>query len=134
MRISDWSSDVCSSDLRAWHAIYGELARAGIEVVGEGSMDTSAEAWLEKHFLNQVFPILTPQALDPAHPFPFIPNQGLSVVFDLVRLSDKEPVQELVLMQPTLSRWCRTTGKPTRNTAMEASLARSAGLRSEWKR
>src|SRR3546814_11752654 len=44
---------------RAWHAIYGELARAGIEVVGEGSMDTSAEAWLEKHFLTQGLPILT---------------------------------------------------------------------------
>src|SRR3546814_3689359 len=74
-------------------------------------MDTSAEAWLEKHFLTQVFPILTPQALDPAHPFPFIPNQGLSVVFDLVRLSDKEPVRELVMIPPTLSRWVRIPGK-----------------------
>src|SRR3546814_204053 len=113
---------------RAWHAIYGELARAGIEVVGEGSMDTSAEAWLEKHFLTQVFPILTPQALDPAHPFPFIPNQGLSVVFDLVRLSDKEPVRELVMIPPTLSRWVRIPGKPARYMAMEAILRRFSGL------
>src|SRR3546814_14133788 len=65
---------------RAWHAIYGELARAGIEVVGEGSMATSAEAWLGKPFLTQVFPIHPPQALEPAHPFPFLPTQVLSVV------------------------------------------------------
>src|SRR3546814_11915166 len=68
MRISDWSSDVCSSDL--------------VE-------------WLEAHFRAQVFPIVTPQALDPAHPFPFIPNRGSGVMFDLVRLSDSEPVREL---------------------------------------
>src|SRR3546814_395968 len=84
--------------------------------------------WLEKHFLTQVFPILTPQALDPAHPFPFIPNQGLSVVFDLVRLSDKEPVRELVMIPPTLSRWVRIPGKPARYMAMEAILRRFSGL------
>src|SRR3546814_1014672 len=76
MRISDWSSDVCSSDL--------DIERIPAEQV----------EWLEAHFRAQVFPIVTPQALDPAHPFPFIPNRGSGVMFDLVRLSDSEPVRE----------------------------------------
>src|SRR3546814_15463589 len=92
-------------------------------------MDTSAESLLEKHFLTQVFPILTPQALEPAHPFPFMPNQGLSVVFDLVRFPDKEPVRELVMIPPTLSRWVRIPGKPARYMAMHAILRRFSGLR-----
>src|SRR3546814_18261470 len=91
-------------------------------------MDTSAEAWLEKHCLTQVFPILTPQALDPAHPFHFIPNQGLSVVFDLVRLSDKAPVRALVMIPPKLSRWVRIPGKPARYMAMEDILRRFSGF------
>ncbi|MCF8707067.1 RNA degradosome polyphosphate kinase [Rhizorhapis sp. SPR117] len=113
---------------KMWHTLHHELADAGIEVIGEGSMGTEADAWLETHFMTQIFPILTPQALDPAHPFPFIPNQGLSVVFDLVRLSDKEPVRELVMIPPTVSRWVRIPGEPARYMAMEAILRRFSGL------
>lgn len=113
---------------KVWHALRRDLAHAGIEVVGEGSMGAETDAWLENHFLMQIFPILTPQALDPAHPFPFIPNQGLSVVFDLVRLSDKEPVRELVMIPATVSRWVRIPGDTARYMAMEAILRRFSYL------
>ncbi|MBK5264951.1 MAG: RNA degradosome polyphosphate kinase [Alphaproteobacteria bacterium] len=113
---------------KVWHALHHDLADVGIEVVSEGSMGAETDAWLETHFMTQIFPILTPQALDPAHPFPFIPNQGLSVVFDLVRLSDKEPVRELVMIPPTVSRWVRIPGEPARYMAMEAILRRFSGL------
>src|SRR3546814_6362973 len=101
MRISDWSSDVCSSDL--------------VE-------------WLEAHFRAQVFPIVTPQALDPAHPFPFIPNRGSGVMFDLVRLSDSEPVRELVMLPGTAPRFLRLPGEPARYVALETLLARFSAL------
>jgi len=113
---------------KVWHNLREELAHAGVEVVVDGSMGAKADAWLENHFQTQIFPILTPQALDPSHPFPFIPNQGLSVVFDLVRLSDKERVRELVMIPATVSRWVRIPGEPARYIPMETMLRRFSGL------
>ncbi|MGV3770770.1 MAG: RNA degradosome polyphosphate kinase [Sphingobium phenoxybenzoativorans] len=113
-----------SAQQLVWHALHAALGAAGIDVVGSGSMGAKADDWLENHFLNQVFPILTPQALDPAHPFPFIPNQGLSIVFDLERLSDKQPVRELVMIPATLNRFVRIPGSPARYMALEAVIRR----------
>jgi len=112
---------------QVWHELHGALKLAGIEVIGSSSMGAQADAWLEKHFTEQVFPILTPQALDPAHPFPFIPNQGLSIVFDLERLSDGEPVRELVMIPSSLARFVRVPGEPAHFIALEAVIRRFSG-------
>src|SRR3546814_8325172 len=93
MRISDWSSDVCSSDLAEvnrlvdqqqseWQRLHRLLAAQGIVVHGAGSDAHALRAVLRSYFLDQIFPILTPQVLDPAHPFPFIPNRRLGVILD----------------------------------------------------
>ena len=113
---------------KVWGIVHGELAQVGIEVVGPSSpIDPLSEAWLRDHFLNQIFPILTPQALDPAHPFPFIPNEGLSIVFDLQRLSDKQPIRELVMIPASLARFVRIPGEPARYMALEAVIRRFSG-------
>ena len=93
-----------------WHGLSRELASRGIEVVHELTGAAKHRAALQRHFVEQIFPILTPQALDPAHPFPFIPNKGLAVMFDLVRQSDLEAVRELVMIPPTLPRFVRVPG------------------------
>ena len=67
------------------------LDGAGMHVVGDEPLDDEAEAWLDQHFREQIFPVLTPQAIDPAHPFPFIPNKGLSLIFELKKGKTQRP-------------------------------------------
>ena len=107
-----------------WHQLHKELVDTGVEVIGADPLKPDIESWLEEHFLTQIFPILTPQALDPAHPFPFIPNLGLSLLFDLVRKSDKENVRELVMIPASLPRFIRIPGHPARYMALESVIRR----------
>ncbi len=111
-------------------AVWGDLRvlldEAGLFALRREAVEGEADEWLETHFRDQIFPILTPQALDPAHPFPFIPNRGLSVIFDLVRRSDSEPVRELVMLPHTMTRFVRLPGEPARYIAIETLLKRFA--------
>ncbi len=123
--ITERTTRLMQAQQKVWGLLHGELGEAGIEVVGPASaLDAESEAWLRDHFLNQIFPILTPQALDPAHPFPFIPNGGLSIVFDLERLSDKQPIRELVMIPSSLARFVRVPGERARHLALEAVIRR----------
>jgi polyphosphate kinase len=120
---------LADSQQSVWTRIRAELAETGIEVLDQGQIDGEIEKWLENHFREQIFAILTPQALDPAHPFPFIPNQGSSVIFDLVRQSDHEPIRELVLLPTTMPRFVRLPGKRVaRYVTVETMLKRFSHL------
>ncbi len=68
--------------------------------VTEGDRDFLADA-----FLNRVFPVLSPLAIDPAHPFPFIPNEGLALALALERNSDKKPLRALLPVPPQIDRF-----------------------------
>jgi polyphosphate kinase len=111
-----------------WGALRAELAQTGITVLDQEAIEGKVAADLERHFRDQMFPVLTPQALDPAHPFPFIPNQGLSLLLDLKRLSDGEPIRELVMIPATLPRFLRVPGKQACYVTMESMLRRFTGL------
>ena len=104
-----------------WASLRGELADAGIEVVTQLADAEPLRAELEPLFVEQIFPLLTPQALDPAHPFPFIPNKGLAAIFALER--DGEDVRELVMIPPAVPRFVRLDGDPVRYIAMETLIA-----------
>jgi len=115
-----------------WRDMRQMLAENGIQVLGsrhidEAVMSDEAE-WLANHFREQIFPILTPQALDPAHPFPFMPNKGLAVIFDLVRNSDKEEVRELVMLPARMPRFVRIPGEPARYVAVESLVKRFSAV------
>jgi polyphosphate kinase len=111
-----------------WLSLRDELAEAGVFVLAEDAIDETMSARLEKHFRDEIFPILTLQALDPAHPFPFIPNQGLSLIFDLVRLSDNESIRELIMFPVKLPRFVRVPGQSARYVALETVLRHFSGL------
>ncbi|WP_242095666.1 RNA degradosome polyphosphate kinase [Sphingomonas sp. CROZ-RG-20F-R02-07] len=116
------------SQQQVWSDLRLLLDEAQLFVLRRDEIDEEASDWLETHFREQIFPILTPQALDPAHPFPFIPNKGLSVIFDLVRRSDKEPIRELVMLPATMARFVRIPGEVARYVAIESILKRFAPL------
>lgn len=110
---------------RVWHSLNQKLRDADIVYTTEvEALDAAAQGWLDKHFREQIFPILTPQAIDPAHPFPFIPNLGLSVLFDLERLSDGHQLRELVMIPSSVRRFVRLPGPRPRYMPMEAVLRR----------
>jgi len=117
-----------ASQQTVWGDLRSLLDDAGLHVLRRDEVDADAAAWLETHFREQIFPILTPQALDPAHPFPFIPNKGLSVMFDVVRDSDGEPVRELVMIPASAPRFVRLPGEPARYVSIEALLKRFAPI------
>ncbi len=117
-----------ASHQAVWRTLRAELAVAGITVLDGEPLSAEDEDWLERQFREQIFPVLTPQALDPAHPFPFIPNKGFSLVFDLKRLADEEPILELLMVPATLARFIRLPGEPARYIAVETLIRRFTGV------
>jgi polyphosphate kinase len=115
-----------------WRTLRAQLSDSGIAVLGSRTLDDTLSAeeitWLQDHFHDQIFPILTPQALDPAHPFPFMPNKGLAVMFDLVRISDDEPIRELVMLPAPMPRFVRLPGEQARYVAVESLVKRFSTL------
>jgi polyphosphate kinase len=126
--IVDDAGALVDSQQTVWNDICEGLGERGIQVLDADSIAGSVADWIETHFRTQIFPILTPQALDPAHPFPFIPNKGLSVIFDLVRESDGEPIRELVLLPAASPRFVRMPGETACYVTVEALLKRFSPL------
>jgi len=123
------ADELMAGQQSVWHDLREDLRKASIGVIEEEeSVDSRTDKWMHAHFMEQVFPILTPQALDPAHPFPFIPNKGLSLFFDLVRQSDHEIVQELVILPATLPRFIRVPGRAARYISVETLVRRYSHL------
>jgi polyphosphate kinase len=79
-----------------WSKLHDELEDAGINLVDLKTLNKTDRAWLEEQFDNQLFPVLTPLAIDPAHPFPFLPNMGFSIALKLLRRKDNKTMHALV--------------------------------------
>lgn len=126
--IAEQADQLMADQQSIWLEMVHELGEAGIHVLGVDQINGAAAGWLETHFREQLFPILTPQALDPAHPFPFIPNKGLSVIFDLKRKADGEPIRELVMIPGAVSRFVRIPGNPACYVALETVIRRFSEL------
>ncbi|ATW05215.1 RNA degradosome polyphosphate kinase [Sphingorhabdus sp. YGSMI21] len=107
---------------RVWAALSRTLAEEDIFVSAVADLSEDSKSWLRQHFIDQIFPVLTPQALDPAHPFPFIPNKGLSLVFDLVRESDNQGIRELVMIPSGLARFIRLPGESAIYVSVETAI------------
>ncbi|GHD07255.1 RNA degradosome polyphosphate kinase [Tianweitania populi] len=90
----------------------GQLLKAeGIETVKPNALAKDEKAWLEAHFMDAIFPVLTPMSIDPAHPFPFIPNLGFTMALALKHKRLNETMTALVRMPPALRRLIRLPEK-----------------------
>ncbi len=105
-----------------WGNLVKELGRADFHVITADRLTLDERHWLEKHFLEQIFPVLTPQAIDPAHPFPFIPNKGFSLILELRRQSDEELLRALLMLPSMLPRFIRLPGVAIRFISLENTI------------
>lgn len=105
--ISREVSQLADDQQRRWTELRDQLLDNGIVTVEDSDLTRAETMWLEEYFLNNIFPVLTPLAVDPAHPFPFIPNLGFSIALSLFRQSDNRKLTALIRMPGKIDRFIR---------------------------
>jgi len=106
-----------------WLSLRRQLAEAGIAVVDPIDLEPGDRTWLEQRFMADIFPVLTPLAMDPAHPFPFVANRGFGLALQLERFSDNVRLQALILIPASVDRFIRLPGTRIRFLPVEQMIA-----------
>ncbi|MBA4804726.1 MAG: RNA degradosome polyphosphate kinase [Brevundimonas sp.] len=104
-RVNRAAGGLMTEQQRHWRRLRKELAAAGIEVVDASRITRTERERLEPEFLTQLFAVLTPMAIDPAHPFPFLPNLGFSLALKVKRRSDRRILYALVPVPTQVKRF-----------------------------
>ncbi|MCA6223478.1 MAG: RNA degradosome polyphosphate kinase, partial [Phenylobacterium sp.] len=104
-RINAEAEDLMADQQAQWRDLSGELSAHGLTLVSKADLSAEDQAALEEAFQTRLFPILTPLAIDPAHPFPFIPNLAFSLVFKLRLKSERRTLYALVPIPAQVARF-----------------------------
>ncbi|GIX16516.1 MAG: polyphosphate kinase [Rhodothalassiaceae bacterium] len=106
-RVTAAMAEVIAEQQRVWAGLVEEMANNGIRVLEEGEVTAEEALWCRRYFLDNVFPVLTPLAIDPAHPFPFLPNRSFALVLSLRRASDGREIHALIPVPEQIPRFVR---------------------------
>lgn len=113
--INQRSGELMRDQQAHWRTLRQELRDVGLYVMDVAEISPAEKEWLDGYFLDQIFPVLTPMAIDPAHPFPFIPNQGFAMVLQLKQASDGKMMKALIPVPNQLPRFIRFPGNDPKN-------------------
>jgi polyphosphate kinase len=124
--IADLAGHLARRQQECWSDLRALLQKEGIEIVGNRELSAEDRAWLNRLVIERFLPVLTPIAIDPAHPFPFVPNRALVMALEL-RRQDNSEFNALVTIPERLERLIRLPGQGTRFVLIEEALL-AAGL------
>jgi polyphosphate kinase len=127
-RIAEAVSSLASDQQARWRALRQELAESGVAIIDGSEVTKKEKTWLDDHFLRQIFPLLTPLAIDPAHPFPFISNLGFTIALQLARTSDGKPMNALMRMPNKIDRFIRLPGADGATAARVITIEQATSL------
>jgi polyphosphate kinase len=124
-RVHEAAHALIHDQQKIWSALDIEMRAAGISVLEAEELESGDRAFLDSQFRDEIFPVLTPLAIDPAHPFPFIPNMGFTIALSLTKKSDGKPMTALLPVPAQLARFMRlpSKGKAIRFLPLEKLIA-----------
>ena len=104
------AQELMSEQDTRWLQLRDELSQNGIHITDGADINEEERAWLDERFLSHILPVVTPIAIDPAHPFPFIPNRGFIIALQLKRRRDGGMMNALLPIPQQLDRFIRLPG------------------------
>ncbi|MBN4093983.1 MULTISPECIES: RNA degradosome polyphosphate kinase [Methylobacterium] len=128
VRIGTEVSRLAADQQARWRELRTELHTSDIDIVEPAALTAEQAAWLEEYFLNHVFPVLTPLAIDPAHPFPFIPNLGTTIALMLVRPKDGRLLRALIRLPGVIDRFVRLPVSDSETSARLITIEQVIGM------
>src|SRR3954452_5801951 len=106
-KIQSRAQTLIDEQQRVWRELRQQLAVAGVELCDTSKLSEADRDWLDRWFMDRLFLVLTPLAIDPAHPFPFIANMGLVMALKLHREQDATSMQVLIPLPAMIERFVR---------------------------
>jgi len=113
------TAELMHNQQTCWRQLRANLREHGIAVLKTTELTPAERDWLERKFLDDIFPVLTPLAVDPAHPFPFIPNMGFSLALQLYDPVERRALDALVPLPAHAERFIRLPGSEVRFVLLE---------------